>query len=120
MKIKRYNQRIEQYKINRLFQQDQKRVYQQLNGKANNDEKPDADESIRFWSNIWDNKVRHKKDAEWLRELRSSKNVTKQNDIRITTEMVTQQTRKIPNWKCLDLMEYKDIGKRILLHCIGE
>ena len=32
-KIKRYDQRIEQYRINRLFQQDQKRVYQQLNGK---------------------------------------------------------------------------------------
>ena len=35
IKIKRYNQRIEQYKINRLFHQDQKRVYQQLNGKVN-------------------------------------------------------------------------------------
>ena len=34
MKIKRYDQRIEQYKINRLFQQDQKRVYQQLGGKV--------------------------------------------------------------------------------------
>ena len=31
MKIKRYDQRIEQYRINRLFQQDQKQVYQQLN-----------------------------------------------------------------------------------------
>ena len=48
MKIKRYNQRIEQYKINKLFQQDQKQVYQQLNGKTNNNEKPDADESKRL------------------------------------------------------------------------
>ena len=32
-KIKRYDQRTEQYMINRLFQQDQARVYQQLNGK---------------------------------------------------------------------------------------
>ena len=43
MKSKRYDQRIEQYKINRLFHQDQKRVYQQLNGKVNSDVKPDAD-----------------------------------------------------------------------------
>ncbi|XP_063598714.1 uncharacterized protein LOC134775182 [Penaeus indicus] len=100
MKIKRYEQRIERYKINRLFQQDQKRVYQQLGGKVNSNEKPDAIESKRFWSNIWDNKVDHKKDAEWLRELRAAKGDGKQDDIRITTEMVIQQTRKIPNWKC--------------------
>ena len=59
MKIKRYDQRIEQYKT--------KRVCQQLGGKVNSNEKPDANESKRFWSNIWDNKVDHKKDAEWLR-----------------------------------------------------
>ena len=100
MKIKRYDQRIEQYKINRLFHQDQKRVYQQLNGKVNSDVKPDADESIRFWSNIWDSEVHHRKDAEWLKEQRAGKDDRKQEDIAITVEMVTQQTRKIPNWKC--------------------
>ena len=100
MKSKRYDQRIEQYKINRLFHQDQKRVYQQLNGKVNSDVKPDADESIRFWSNIWDSKVHHRKDAEWLREQRAGKDNRKQEDIAITVEIATQQTRKTPNWKC--------------------
>ena len=51
-KIKRYDQRIEQYRINRLFQQDQKRVYQQLNGKIESSENPDAEESRRFLSKI--------------------------------------------------------------------
>ena len=32
-KIKRHDHRIEHYRIKRLFQQGQKRVYQQLNGK---------------------------------------------------------------------------------------
>ena len=41
-KIKRYDHRIEQYRINRLFQQDQNRVYQQLNGKIESSEKPDT------------------------------------------------------------------------------
>ena len=31
--VRRYDQRIEQYRINRFFEQDQKRVYQQLNEK---------------------------------------------------------------------------------------
>ena len=39
---KRYDQIIEQYRINRLFQQDQKRVYQQLNEKAESSKKPDG------------------------------------------------------------------------------
>ena len=31
VKLKRYEQRIHRYQVNRLFQQDQKRVYQQIN-----------------------------------------------------------------------------------------
>ena len=37
-KIKRYDQRIEKYRTNRFFQQDQKRVYQQPNGKIESSE----------------------------------------------------------------------------------
>ena len=99
-KIKRYDQRIEQYSINRLFQQDQKRVYQQLNGKIESSKKPDTEESRRFWSNIWGVEKSHNKNAEWLKELRAERNEIKQGHIQITTEMITQQTRKIPNWKC--------------------
>ena len=43
-KIKRYDQSIEQYRINRLFQQDQKRLYQQLNRKIESSEKPDTED----------------------------------------------------------------------------
>ena len=42
----------------------------------------------------------HNKTVEWLKELRSEKNEIKQGNIQITTEMVTQQTRKVPYWKC--------------------
>ena len=41
-KIKCYPQRINQFRINRWFQQDQKKVYQQLNSKAAIHEKPGA------------------------------------------------------------------------------
>ena len=97
-KIKRYDQRIEQYRINRLFKQDQKRVYQQLNGKIESSEKPDTEESRRFWSNIWGAEKSQKQ--KWLKELRAERNEKEQGNIQITTEMITKQTRKIPNWKC--------------------
>ena len=99
-KFKRYDQRIEQYRTNRLFQQDQKRVYQQPNGKIESSEKPDTEESRRLWSIIWETGKSHNNHAEWLKELRSERNKIKLGNIKITTEMVTQQTRKVPRWKC--------------------
>ena len=86
-----------------MFRQDQKRVYQQLNGEVNNYVKPDAGESKHFEIISGIDKAYHRKDsfAEWLRELRACKDDRKQENIALTVEMVTQQTRKIPNWKCL-------------------
>ena len=98
-KIKRYDQRIEQYRINRLFQQDKKRVYQQLNGKSESSKNPDTEESRRFWSNIWGTEKSHNKNAEWLKELRAEQNEVKQGNIQIAAEMIPQQSRKIPNWR---------------------
>ena len=38
----------------------------------------------------------HERNAEWLR---AGKDNMKQNDINITTEMIKEQIKKIPNWK---------------------
>ena len=38
-----------------------------------NNEKPNAEESKQFWSNIWDNEKEHERNAEWLRKLRAEK-----------------------------------------------
>ena len=64
-----------------------------------NNEKRNAEESKQFQSNIWDNEKEHERNAEWLRELRTEKDNTKQSDINITTEMITKQVKKIPNRK---------------------
>ena len=34
------------------------------------------------------------------KKLKSERNEIKQGNIQITTELVTQQTRKVPSWKC--------------------
>ena len=65
-----------------MFVQNQKRVYQQIDGIRNiNNEKQNAEESKQFWSNIWDNEKEHDRNAGWLRELRADKDNRKQNDI---------------------------------------
>ena len=45
-KIKRYEQRIKQYRQNRLFQTDQRKLYQELNGEVRAENViPNAEES---------------------------------------------------------------------------
>ena len=96
-KLKRYEERVNQYKINRIFVQNQERVYQQMDGVRNiNNEKPNTEESKQFWSNIWDNEKEHERNAEWLRELRAEKDNMKQCDINITTEMIKKTSQKDP------------------------
>ena len=52
-KIERYNERIKQFKQNRLFNTDQKKLIAELNGKIQeSNEIPDADQSRVFWSSI--------------------------------------------------------------------
>ena len=99
-KLKSYEQRIHQFRINRLFQQDQKKVYQEFNGMSRSEGvAPDAEGSERFWSGIWGNEVQHNKDAEWLKELKDECGETRKDDIVINLAMVTAQAKKIPNWK---------------------
>ena len=43
--------------------------------------------------------VLHNENAEWLKELKKERVEARQEDIVITTEMVTARSKKIPNWK---------------------
>ena len=100
-KLKRYEQRIHRYQVNRLFQRDQKRVNQQMNGTSGSfsEVRPDAEESQQFWRDIWGKDVLHNENAEWLKELKKERVEARQEDIVITAEMVTARSKKIPNWK---------------------
>ena len=54
-KLSRYEQRIQQYRINRLFKLVRKKVYNEFNGQtgSSNGAIPNAEESRTFWSGIW-------------------------------------------------------------------
>ena len=53
-KVKRYEQRISQFRQNQLFQVNQKQVYKELNGEKKGGRIiPNSGESIKFWSDIW-------------------------------------------------------------------
>ena len=66
--ISPYEQRIQQYRINRLFKVDQKKVYNEFNGQtgSSNGDIPNYEESRTFWSRIWSVEKEHNKEADWL------------------------------------------------------
>ena len=96
-----YGVRGKQYRQNKLFQCNQKALYQQLGGKERSTQIPsNPEEAKKFWSKLWDNPVPYKEDAVWLKEVELElENVNIQENVEITKEDVTMQLRKMPNWK---------------------
>ena len=50
------------------------------------DDQPDAEESKKFWGDIWSELVNHNTDVKWLKDLQSEVNVAKQEKVDITKE----------------------------------
>ena len=101
-KITRYQQRVSQYKQNRLFRNNERRFYQQLNNESEHleNEVPDAETARNFWSDIWSREVQHNKNANWLHECRNEvENTSVQESIDITDEKVKDILKRMPNWK---------------------
>ena len=100
-KIKRYDHRINQFRLNRMFNIDQKKVYKELNGgEVRTNDVPNAEESKKFWGDIWTVEKEHNKDAQWLSELKDEINRENvQERISFNEEKVKKQARKMPNWK---------------------
>ena len=100
-KLSRYEQRIQQYRINRLFKVDQKKVYNEFNGKtgSSNGDIPNAEESRTFWSGIWSVEKKHNKEAKWLSDLKEEMVKLEQQNVVINEGKVKKQCSKMPNWK---------------------
>ena len=101
-KVKRYKQRIEQFRQNRIFDLDQKKIYVELNrNEIRSNDVPNAEECTKFWGDIWSVRKEHNREAEWLKDLKRERvNVERpQERVSISVEKIRKQCRKIPNWK---------------------
>ena len=102
-KLERYDNRTEQYRQNRLFEANQKKLFSELEGGHRETIEPDAAESTRFWRNIWDKPERHNEDAAWLKDFENELlGIERQENIQIVVQKVRKQTRRMPNWKSPD------------------
>ena len=67
--LKRYQQRVRQYRQNRTFQNNERKFYQQLGGYYSKTyQEPDAKETQQFWTKICQPK-KHKEKAEWINNI---------------------------------------------------
>ena len=100
-KVKRYEQRISQFRQNQLLQVNQRQVYINLNGEKRGDRIiPNSEDSIKFWGGIWSIRKEHNQHAAWLKSCRKQfENVNSMEKVEISQEMVKMQCRKMPNWK---------------------
>jgi len=96
-----YEARHKQWRQNQLFKTDQKQLYQKRGGQEKAKQAvPDATESRKFWSDLWDQPVQHNGNAEWLSQQRTqAKSVPPQPNICITRDAVEQQLKGMANWK---------------------
>ena len=70
-KVKRYEQRIEQFRQNRIFDVDQKTIYAEFNrNEIRLNGVPNAEECKKFWGDIWGVRKEDNIEAEWLKDLK--------------------------------------------------
>lgn len=100
VKIKRFDERNEQYRQNALFNVNQKRFYDELDGEKIPNTSPNPEEVTQFWSNIWSNNVTHEVEAEWIKEIEKDlRDINRQENINITKEDIRKCTSKMACWK---------------------
>ena len=70
-KVKRYVQRIEQFRQNRIFDLNQKKIYAELNrNQIRSNDVPNAEECTKFWGDILGVRKEHNREAAWLKDLK--------------------------------------------------
>ena len=100
-KVGRHQGRVNSYRQNRLFENNQRQFYRKLDQdeESCDDDQPVAEESKQIWGKIWSQSADHKKDAKWLQDVQSEVNVKKQEQIDITTGSLKKILGRVPNWK---------------------
>ena len=102
LEIRRFEQKIEQLRRNSPFEVDQMRIYAEFKGgRERSMFVPNAEESKQFWGNIWSVRKEHSQEAEWFKVLKAELQNQHhwQERVIINAETVSNQCKKMPNWK---------------------
>ena len=99
-KIKRFDERQKQHHQNALFSTNQKKFYEELDGRNNANIPPHAEEATEFWKGIWSVPGKFNDKASWLPKVKEKlSGVDRQADVKISICDVKKAIRKMTNWK---------------------
>ena len=99
-RLKRYRQRVKQYRQNGSFQNNERKFYQQLGGSDTKTyQQPDAKETERFWTKIWQPK-KHNENTEWINNItRELEGLEEGPKTEIHIDLPKTTIKRISNWK---------------------
>ena len=67
---------------------------------AGQKDRPNANETTKFWSGIWSDERSHNREASWLSDIRERlAGVEEQAEVKISYNDIEQGIRKMANWK---------------------
>ncbi|CAG4950584.1 unnamed protein product [Parnassius apollo] len=100
-RIRRYTERSTRFNQNRLFQSDQKRLYESLERPmvSGTGPAPDQADTVAFWRGLWSEPVNHS-EGPWTEVVASQcAGITPMDPVIITPDDVAEAVRRAPNWK---------------------
>ena len=101
-RLRRYEARNEQFKINALFRTNQRKVFKNFRNERKNEEReiPNREETKDFWEKLWSKPARHNEAASWISDLEEdTRNIPRQQKIIITEGDVRNKIAGMANWK---------------------
>ncbi|CAG5053541.1 unnamed protein product [Parnassius apollo] len=99
--IRRYTERSTRFNQNRLFQSDQKRLYESLERPmvSGTGPAPNQADTVAFWRGLWSEPVNHS-EGPWTEVVASQcAGITPMDPVIITPDDVAEAVRRAPNWK---------------------
>ncbi|CAG4957982.1 unnamed protein product [Parnassius apollo] len=100
-RIRRYTERSTRFNQNRLFQSDQKRLYESLERPmvSGTGPAPNQADTVAFWRGLWSEPVNHS-EGPWTEVVASQcAGITPMDPVIITPDDAAEAVRRAPNWK---------------------
>ncbi|CAG4952411.1 unnamed protein product [Parnassius apollo] len=100
-RIRRYTERSTRFNQNRLFQSDQKRLYESLERPmvSGTGPAPNQADTVAFWRGLWSEPVNHS-EGPWTEVVASQcVGIAPMDPVIITPDDVVEAVRRAPNWK---------------------
>ncbi|CAG5034421.1 unnamed protein product [Parnassius apollo] len=103
-RIRRYTERSTRFNQNRLFQSNQKGLYESLERPmvSGTGPAPNQADTVAFWRGLWSEPVNHS-EGPWTEVVASQcAGITPMDPVIITPDDVAEAVRRAPNWKSPD------------------